>query len=274
MSKVEEEILLHLGRQLGVRPWTIPGAWGFKDSEIVEHAIKCCNMLLALIEIISGMLKRGQFYPIKADFCLKSFLRGFALDFKKMVSSGKDNAKEKPTGDAAHIVERAQVYNLGGERCGHRREVPRDEMPYISPSKKGKQVADAKKKGPMSPFEDKKKGASCQGSSQVQGDVKLGDERGGEEAPLRVHFACRLGSDGEIEHRSGDHKVLSLYNLEVPEGGGRDEGEGGYCQDVGSRRIGLLHPDLDIEDLQIDFELVQEDEEEEKDKLDNSFPPQ
>ncbi|GFZ18506.1 hypothetical protein Acr_27g0002450 [Actinidia rufa] len=37
---------------------------------------------------------------------------------------------------------------------------PWNEMLYISPSKKGKHAADAKKKGPMSPLEDKKKGSS------------------------------------------------------------------------------------------------------------------
>ena len=37
-QRVEEEILLHLGGQLGVRPWTILGAWIFEGSEIVEHS--------------------------------------------------------------------------------------------------------------------------------------------------------------------------------------------------------------------------------------------
>ncbi|GFZ01002.1 hypothetical protein Acr_14g0006370 [Actinidia rufa] len=99
----EEKILLHLGRQLGVRSRTIPGSWGSKG--------KHCNMLLALtkteqemFDTILGTLKRGQFYPIKDVLHSKSFLRSFTLDSEKMVSSGRDNAKDKPAGNAAHIA--------------------------------------------------------------------------------------------------------------------------------------------------------------------------
>ncbi|GFZ21560.1 hypothetical protein Acr_29g0007220 [Actinidia rufa] len=44
--------------------------------------------------------------------------------------------------------------------------------------------------------------------------------------------------------------------------------------DLCKKQIRLLHPYLDIQDLQIDPELVEDDEEKEKYKLDNSHPPQ
>ena len=68
-------------------------------------------MVLALTKIeqrrfdqILGMLERGQFYSIKDIRHSKSFLRSFALDSRKMVSNGGENAEKKPTGDAAHIM--------------------------------------------------------------------------------------------------------------------------------------------------------------------------
>ena len=42
-----------------------------------------------------------------------------------------------------------------------REKYPQDEMLEISPSKKGKQAADTKKKGSMPPLEDKKKGPTA-----------------------------------------------------------------------------------------------------------------
>ncbi|GFZ05449.1 hypothetical protein Acr_17g0010210 [Actinidia rufa] len=58
-----------------------------------------CNVLPALTEIeqqrfdqISNTPERGQFYPIKDVLRSKSFLRSFALNFKKMASNGGSNA--------------------------------------------------------------------------------------------------------------------------------------------------------------------------------------
>ena len=44
-------------------------------------------------------------------------------------------------------------------------------------------------------------------------------------------------------------------------------GEGFYLY---KKQIGLLHPNLDIQDLQIDPDLVKEDDEKEKGKLDDN----
>ena len=44
----------------------------------------------------------------------------------------------------------------------------------------------------------------------------------------------------------------------------------GESFDLCKKQIGLLHPNLDIQDLQIDPDLVEEDVEEKKDELDTN----
>ncbi|GFZ00947.1 hypothetical protein Acr_14g0005820 [Actinidia rufa] len=163
------------------------GAWGSKGFEIVSTPTLVTYCLL-LTEIeqqrfnqISGMLERGQFYPIKDVLCSKSFLRSFALDSGKMVSSDGDNAKEKPVGDVAHVaservsptfLEMTPPRLLGGNiwqpflglesgspssSSSSSSEAWSDPVLPLSSNWMGKQVADAEKKGPMPPLEDKKK---------------------------------------------------------------------------------------------------------------------
>ncbi|XP_057482144.1 uncharacterized protein LOC130769038 isoform X2 [Actinidia eriantha] len=45
---------------------------------------------------------------------------------------------------------------------------PRDEVPNISPSNKGKSTSDAKKKGPISPLEEKRKGSSVKALAKAK----------------------------------------------------------------------------------------------------------
>ena len=53
---------------------------------------------------ISGTLEQGQFYAIKDILRSKSFLQSFALDSRKMVSSGMDNDEEKSASNVVHIA--------------------------------------------------------------------------------------------------------------------------------------------------------------------------
>ena len=51
-------------------------------------------------DLIFDILEQGQFYTIKNILSLKSFLWSFSIDSEKMVSNGRDNAKEKAAGNA------------------------------------------------------------------------------------------------------------------------------------------------------------------------------
>ncbi|GFY96879.1 hypothetical protein Acr_11g0011850 [Actinidia rufa] len=127
---------------------------------------------------ISNTLEQGQFYPIKDILHSKSFLRSFALDFKKMGSNCRDNAEEKPTCHVVHVAadegesslfrgdppekmdlrKLAQLAKRRGEPKGVTlagakdiiicEKCTRDETLDILPSKKVKQAADTKRRGP------------------------------------------------------------------------------------------------------------------------------
>ncbi|PSS07920.1 Neurofilament light polypeptide like [Actinidia chinensis var. chinensis] len=71
---------------------------------------------------IYGTLEQGQFYPIKDILRSKSFLRSFALDSEKMMSSGRDNAEEKSAGDAANVA------GDENESCLSRGDPPRSHV--------------------------------------------------------------------------------------------------------------------------------------------------
>ncbi|GFZ03476.1 hypothetical protein Acr_16g0001000 [Actinidia rufa] len=82
-----------------------------KKTLLGRYHSKRCNVLPALTEteqemfdLVLGTLERGQFYPIKDVLRSKSFLRIFALDSEKIVSSGGYNAEDKPSSDMAHIA--------------------------------------------------------------------------------------------------------------------------------------------------------------------------
>ncbi|GFS43667.1 hypothetical protein Acr_00g0086320 [Actinidia rufa] len=94
----------------------------------------------------------------------------------QMASNGEDNANYKLTGSAAHVAgdeamsKKINLNKLAQMAKGEPKSTTLaakgividekrqwDEMPDISPSKKGKQAVNAKRKGPMPPPEDKKK---------------------------------------------------------------------------------------------------------------------
>ncbi|GFZ14743.1 hypothetical protein Acr_24g0009330 [Actinidia rufa] len=102
----------------------------------------------------------GQFYPIKDVLRLKSFPRSFSLDSRQMVASGKDNAEEKPTADAAHVAVNE----------------------------------DTKKKGFMPPPNDKKKGPTIKAPAKSKAQSLChGESSSGKEASLRAHSARQQG---------------------------------------------------------------------------------
>ena len=77
------------------------------------------------------------------------------IDMKKLAQMAKRRVEPKGTTSTG-----AKGIVIGEKR-------PQDEMPDISPSKNGKQVADTKKKWSMLPPNDKKKRAYCKGPNQV-----------------------------------------------------------------------------------------------------------
>ncbi|GFY97727.1 hypothetical protein Acr_12g0002680 [Actinidia rufa] len=145
---MEEEILLHLKGRLRVLPEDIQRCRSSKGPEVVGHA------------------------------------RCFKLDSKSMAYSSEDNGEDIPTGDAALIVgDKAMSKKISLKKLVHLARVsksaspavkltsavkgviigeicPKDEVPDILPSKKGKLASNAKKKGHILPLEEKKKGSS------------------------------------------------------------------------------------------------------------------
>ncbi|GFY81052.1 hypothetical protein Acr_01g0008610 [Actinidia rufa] len=152
---------------------------------------KRCNKSLVLsmtgqerLDRILNSLVGGDFHLIKEVLKSKSFHKCFKLTPQSMTSSGRDiltGGAPPVAGDEGraharalarrpgqiHGYLRAQIrwyylhsfpkYESGGEGGNHWREMPLDNIPDIMPYKKGKAASDAKKKGPMSPFEEKKK---------------------------------------------------------------------------------------------------------------------
>ena len=85
--------------------------FSFLSNIVSTFSGKCYNVSPVLTEVeqerfdqISGTLEKGQFYLIKDVLRSKSFLQIFSLDSGRMASNGGNNAKEKPTSDAAHVA--------------------------------------------------------------------------------------------------------------------------------------------------------------------------
>ncbi|GFZ08922.1 hypothetical protein Acr_20g0007300 [Actinidia rufa] len=134
-----------------------------KTDDQVSTPGKRCNVLPALTEVkqqrfdqILGVLEQGQFYPIKDVLHSKFFLRSFALNSKKMVFNGGDNVDEKLAGDAAHVGGDEAVSKKIDMKKLAQMAKGKGEPKSITSAAKG-MVINAKKKGPMPPFEDKKK---------------------------------------------------------------------------------------------------------------------
>ncbi|GFZ06715.1 hypothetical protein Acr_18g0008850 [Actinidia rufa] len=97
--------------QAGVLPRAILGSWGSKSPKIVEHPKSCYNKLPVLTKIeqqrfdqFLDSLEQGQTYLIKVILSSRSFLKSFALDSRKMASSGGDNAGDKLAGGATQVA--------------------------------------------------------------------------------------------------------------------------------------------------------------------------
>ena len=77
------------------------------------------------------LTKSEQFYVVKDILRSKAFLRSFALDSGNMVSNDGDNAKEKITGNTAHVaVDEGESYHSWGDppRGDHSRD---DSVEYV-----------------------------------------------------------------------------------------------------------------------------------------------
>ncbi|GFY97721.1 hypothetical protein Acr_12g0002620 [Actinidia rufa] len=110
------------------------------------------------------------------------------------------------------------------------------------------------------------------GSSLV--DHGAEEVKGGTRAALERHKKemAKLKRKEALAKTSMIEEFKSLYDFkEAVEGAASTYFGKGF--DLCKKQIGLLHPSLDIQDLQIDLDLVEEDEEEEKDVPDTS-PPQ
>ncbi|GFY85473.1 hypothetical protein Acr_04g0002110 [Actinidia rufa] len=84
---------------------------------------------------ISSTLEQEQFYSVRDILCSKSFLKSFALDSGKTMSSGGDNAEDKSMSDVDHVAfdegEPKKGATSMGEKGIHIGEKhSRDKTPY------------------------------------------------------------------------------------------------------------------------------------------------
>ncbi|GFY95447.1 hypothetical protein Acr_10g0008320 [Actinidia rufa] len=166
----------------------------------MEEEILSWTKLQRLNGILDSLVK-GDTFAIKKVLESKSFHRCFRLASKSMASSGRDSGKDIPAGRTTPVAgdegeshhsrddpRRAMSKKISlkklalmaggskgaspaikgviiGEKC------PQDEMPNITPNKKGKMASDAKKKGTMSPLDDKKKATSKYRATSSKGET-------------------------------------------------------------------------------------------------------
>ncbi|GFZ06700.1 hypothetical protein Acr_18g0008700 [Actinidia rufa] len=162
----------------------------------------------------------------------------------------------------------------------------RDKMPKISPSKTGKQAIDAKEKGPTTKASSKSRETSSQAmTKEVPTSVDLGEGTLANPGHTAEKLK-RMKEDHDVALERLEKEMAELREKEVlakkspveEYKSSNDfqeaiEKAASTYFDLCKKEIGLIHPNLNIQDLQIDHELIEEDEDEEKDELDNSHPP-
>ncbi|GFZ21475.1 hypothetical protein Acr_29g0006370 [Actinidia rufa] len=221
---VEEEVLLHLKRQLGILPGRILGGksvplvlrlWipqRFNKLPILTDLEE--QRFNKVLEKIGG---RG-FFPVMTILGSKVFCKCFAFGRKKMASSGGDNAEDKHTEGAAQVV--------GDEGTSAH---PGDVLGINASMLENSAVAEKLLKG-MIPSFDREKQVPEFGIREQQATKELRKLRGEQDATVE-------GLDKEV----AELKKKEGFNL---------------CK----KQIGRLHPELDIQGLEIDDELIREQE--------------
>ncbi|PSS08060.1 Kinesin-like protein [Actinidia chinensis var. chinensis] len=202
-----------------------------------------------MFDSVLGTLEQGQFYPIKDILRSKSFLISFALNSKKMVSSGGDNAEDKPASDMAHVV------GDEGETLISRDDPYRgDSVKYIGTIRKS-----MRKVLPPLP------------------NLTLLKLLGGKFGTLFLVWNKNVAK--KLESRVADfedekqHTVKKLRRVKEERDADlkRLEKEVAKLKEreaLAKTSIERLHLDLGMQYLQIDAKLAEEDEEEEKGDLD------
>ncbi|GFZ21595.1 hypothetical protein Acr_29g0007570 [Actinidia rufa] len=159
---------------------------------------------------------------------------------KSMASSGRDNGEDIPTGWAAPIAcDEGESHHF---RDDPRQEASRDKVPDILPTKKVKFTANSKGKGTASPPKAKKKFEATPSNTTSKGARVV-------VAPVEVWQG--------VERRGDDTTGPGQVELAAS----RYFGEG---FDLCKKQVGHLHPELNIQDLEIDDKLAKEGQEDEE----------
>ncbi|GFZ18498.1 hypothetical protein Acr_27g0002370 [Actinidia rufa] len=225
---------------------TRPGEVAFYEATF--QADRLCNVSPILtkheqerFDQISRTLEQEQFYTIKDILRLKSFLGSFALDLEKMASSGVDNAEEKNTCDEVHVATNE------GESLLSRGDAP--EEPYSSSSRSiliSKAWSDSRLPPKLRSDEMSKK-------MDLEKLAQLAKAKG---KPRKD-----VTSTGE----KGIHIGTKRAQYETPNISSSKKGK----QASDTKKKGSMDKRFY---LQIDHDLVDEDEEEEKDVPDTNTP--
>ncbi|GFZ20945.1 hypothetical protein Acr_29g0001070 [Actinidia rufa] len=261
----------------------ISGGRSFAGPEVVKYP--SYNKLPILIDLkeqrFNKVLKKiwsGGFFPVTIVLGPKAFRKCFALGSKKMASGGGDNAEDK------HVEGAAQVASDEGESHQSRDEHPRAMSRKIDMQKlaclakgskaatlsaKGMVINDSKGKGTMPQLKAKKKAAKSskvvskgatpvvapeEGTSVNPSDV-LGLNASMLENPERLEKEIDEHKAREVLARKSaveEYKTLDDFQEIVEQAASRYYGEG---FDLCKKQIGHFHPELDIEDMEIDDEL-------------------
>ncbi|GFY87128.1 hypothetical protein Acr_05g0007670 [Actinidia rufa] len=210
--------------------------------------------LIRLLEekIQHPFLELGGLVKSKAAPKLRSDVMSNKIDLKKLAQMEK-----RMTSKVKGVVI--------GEKCH------RDEMPDISPIKKGKQATDTKKKGPMLLLEEKKEAPSKSKTTPSQTTSKVANAKSIQDEMVQAQNVTKKLEGQLAEHEAEKQHTTEELRREAVEWATSKFYDKSF--DLCKKQIGHLHAKLDIQDLQIDPELVMEVEGEEKGKLDDSPSP-
>ncbi|GFS44928.1 hypothetical protein Acr_00g0092960 [Actinidia rufa] len=223
---------------------------------------------------ILNSLVEGDLFTIKEVLESKSFPRSFGLGPRSLASSCGDNTKDKLTGSASLVVgDEAVSRRINLNKLAQLAEGSRSGSPTerLTPVEKG--ASEVKKKGSMPPPKAEKKGSSAKASIKSRATSSAVANRGavpavapgegtsanpgavlGLKASMLVNPAVEeLKKTKEDRDATIERLVKKMIEMKKKEA-------------LIKMQIGRLHPDLDIQGMGIDAEMLEKEEEDEEDE--------
>ncbi|GFZ05153.1 hypothetical protein Acr_17g0007250 [Actinidia rufa] len=276
---MEEEILLRLRRRLGVILRGISGSQGPKGFEVMGHSrtvfdsrvisrllgvlpfldlsnasflSKCCNKPPALIEYdwqrfetIWDSLELGQFCSVDNA---KFFLRSFAFESRLMAFSGRENSEDKSAGVAHVASDKAESHYSRDDSPELR--IRSFQALALALARRPGQINDCPPSlGRMHALGELKRMKEDHNATVARLDKEMAEIKA--ESVLPKNSAIEEYKDSDDFYKAVEWEASQFY---------------GKGFDMCKKQIRCLHPELDIQDLQINTDLVEEEEEEEEEE--------